>query len=187
MLRRLHIPFMLVILLLGVGYIQKHQGTRQEATLKWLASHPYVIAALKGHNRIAAQWPPETLQRRDREWLDEKADKRPPALIGRVMRTPLSRWLAAQVAKSNRQMEQIMVTGANGALVAADHVTHDYDQSDEPKWQQTVGKGNRAMVLEGRAQASRGIRSQQSLAVVDGGRIIGAVTLLWCDTAGGCG
>lgn len=104
-----------------------------------------------------------------------------------LMNTPLSQSLKRDVARSNGQIEQIMVIDASGALIAADHPTHDFDQSDEAKWQNTVAARTTTPLFEGSDESPRGITDQISQSVRGpDGKIIGSITLRWCNTPGGC-
>jgi hypothetical protein len=97
-----------------------------------------------------------------------------------LLQQPLSRQLARERAASHGHIRQIMVMDAGGALIAADAHTHDYDQSDESKWQRTVGAQTIAPVIEGRSREAGGIVWQMSQSVrAPDGHIIGAVTLRW--------
>jgi hypothetical protein len=104
-----------------------------------------------------------------------------------LMNTALSQTLKRDIARSNGQIEQIMVIDATGALIAADHPTHDFDQSDEAKWQKTVSAQTMTPLFEGSDKGPRGITDQISQSVRGpDGKIVGAITLRWCNTPGGC-
>jgi hypothetical protein len=123
----------------------------------------------------------------DIQWRREVAAGNQGPLINEMMATVLSRQLALDRVQSDGHIVQIMVMDAHGALVAADKPTHDYNQADEPKWQRTVGANISTVVFEGTEKAQHGKIDQMSQAVVDSNqRIVGAVTLRWCRTSGGC-
>lgn len=123
----------------------------------------------------------------DKNWIADYSNPMPNGPIATLMSSPLSRQLKRDVSLSDGHIEQIMVFDRAGCLVAADHPTHDYDQSDEDKWKRTVGAGNTKLVFEGRDADPRGITEQVSQAVRDEhGNIIGGITLRWCDSRGGC-
>jgi sterol desaturase/sphingolipid hydroxylase (fatty acid hydroxylase superfamily) len=142
-----------------------------------------VIAAILAHN----QQPTNDMAARDRQWRHELDQPSAAPLIQRVMATPLARTLAQLRQTSHGEILQIMIMDRYGALVAADHITHDYDQSDEPKWQQTVGAQRTGPVHEGSTNLPDGTNDQVSQAVVDAqGQIIGAITLVRCRQPGRC-
>ncbi len=123
----------------------------------------------------------------DALWVAEYSNRRPTGLIAALMSTQLSRRLASDVTLSNGSIEQIMVFDEAGCLVAADRATHDYDQSDEDKWRRTVGADNLKPVFEARDTDPKGTTDQVSQSVRDkAGKIIGGVTLRWCNARGGC-
>jgi hypothetical protein len=149
-----------------------------------LSQRSDIIAAIRAHN----QQPVQDMAARDQLWRRDVS--RPPAksLIAQVMATPLSQTLAQLRQNSGGHILQIMVMDKVGALVAADHITHDYDQSDEPKWQKTVGAQQLNGVHEGAMSLENGIADQVSQAVIDPQQqIIGAITLVYCRKAGACG
>lgn len=116
----------------------------------------------------------------DTQWRREAAAGNAGPLIDATMATPLSRQLFGEALGSGGHIVQIMVMDARGALVAADKPTHDYDQSDEPKWQRTVGAGETNAVFEGTEKARTGAVDQMSQVITArDGKIIGAVTLRW--------
>jgi sterol desaturase/sphingolipid hydroxylase (fatty acid hydroxylase superfamily) len=128
-----------------------------------IAQRRDVIAAILAHN----QQPVHDMAALDRLWRRELDQPQAGSLIQRVMATPLSRTLAQLRQTSHGEILQIMIMDRYGALVAADHITHDYDQSDEPKWQQTVGAQRIRPVHEGSTNMKGGISDQVSQAVVD--------------------
>ncbi len=122
----------------------------------------------------------------DTVWKQDRLQPPTGSLVQKLIASPLSQTLATLRANSDGQILQLMVMDARGALVAADHITHDYDQSDEPKWQLTVGKSNTAPVVEMREPQRAATLYQISKSVSNGGEIIGALTLVWCDHRNGC-
>lgn len=121
-------------------------------------------------------------------WLAEY--EAPPAkgVIETLLAQPLSRRLAQETQQSAGQLVQIMVMDKAGCLIAAESKTHDLEQSDEPKYQKTVGALRREPLYEGTVAAPLGPVDQVSQAVYDDkGNAIGALTLRWCPVKGGCG
>jgi sterol desaturase/sphingolipid hydroxylase (fatty acid hydroxylase superfamily) len=134
--------------------------------------------AIRGDVRSAAlaanNSPAPPLAVNNQQWLAEVEAGNTGPLIHAVMNNRLSRRLAAEAKASQGRIEQVMIMDRRGALIAADHPTHDYDQSDEPKWQATAGAGSLKPLYEGR---DNGVE-QLSQAITDShGQIIGAVTI----------
>jgi hypothetical protein len=149
-----------------------------------LAQRSDIIAAISAHNLR----PVQNIAAMDQQWRRDVDHPPVGSLIAQVMATPLSQRLAQIRQDSHGQIVQIMVMDQMGALVAADHITHDYDQSDEPKWQKTVGARHKEAVYEGSMAQQNGIADQISQAVLGPQQqIIGAITLVRCRTPGRCG
>jgi hypothetical protein len=160
-----------------------HDTTTPKANLAKLTARADIIAALTVANRH------DHSQRSDidRVWRAEYASTGARPTVAALMSTPLSKSLTRSAAQSQGQIEQIMVFDTAGCLVAADHMTHDYDQSDEDKWKRTVGAGATIPIVEASDANQRGITDQVSAAVRDAdGTIVGGITLRWCNTVGGC-
>lgn len=154
-----------------------------QARLATLVGRPDVVSAL-----IKANGHDHSLRHSiDKDWIAEYRTASSNGAIAALLATNLSRSLATDKSQSTGQIEQIMVFDVAGCLVAADHPTHDYDQSDEDKWKRTVGAQVTKPFVEARDQGPKGYTDQVSQAVTSGGgEIIGGVTLRWCNTRGGC-
>ncbi len=178
-----------LIVLFGVGAVlgfRHYSNAGPEAAVnlaRQIALRDDVRALILDSNK--AQHPPVAAL--DVQWkADAKACRTNP-LMDTVLHNALSQKMAGLAAQSKGQIVQIMVMDSAGRLVAADHVTHDYDQSDEPKWLRTVGARAKDAVYEGGSPGRRGVTDQASQAVLDrGGAIIGAITVQRCRTSGGC-
>jgi hypothetical protein len=180
---RTAIPFAGLIVLAIVNGILWHQAqVPAEAfrTLEALTTRADVRAA-------AISAPVVDLKRLDAQWVSESKARNTGPLIASVMENSLSKSLTALRFASRGHIDQIMVIDARGALIGADHPTHDFDQSDEAKWQSTVGSHTTKPQVEGIDDAPRGKIDQiaQSITSADG-TIIGAVLLRWCRSDGGC-
>ncbi len=168
-----------------VGYqaITSNDSPTSNAEITRLIARPDIIASLT----TADQHDHMLRMNINKKWIAEYPKPTPNGPIATLMSSPLSRQLKRDAALSDGQIEQIMVFDRAGCLVAADHPTHDYDQSDEDKWKRTVGAGNTKLVFEGQDADPRGTTEQVSQAVRDErGEIIGGITLRWCNTRGGC-
>lgn len=122
------------------------------------------------------------------QWLKEYPAPPAHGIINTLLAQPLSQTLAKETAQSGGQLVQLMVMDKAGCLIAAEAKTHDLEQSDEPKYQQTVGVKRRDPFYEGSVTAPLGPVDQVSQALYDDkGEAIGSLTLRWCPVKGGCG
>ncbi len=170
-----------VVAFLGGAAVISWRSTQPEKaafdTLSALVARADVIAAVSDANAAPAQ----DMGAHDLQWRKEMANGGTGPLTNALMGTALSRQLALDRISSDGQVQQIMVMDRRGALVAADRPTHDFDQSDEPKWIRTIGNNTREPVFEGHDKSSGGTVDQLTQAIADpDGKIIGAVTLRWC-------
>jgi hypothetical protein len=165
----------LAVIGISVAVVALRRDDPATTSIEQLTERADVIAAVVAAN---AQ-PPVDLKALDGQWRREVAVA--PGgreLVQELMARPLSRRLAIEVADPARKLAQVMIMDSQGALVAADHVTHDFDQSDEPKWQKTAGSKVRETVFESSEQGPDGPIDQLSRAITrPDGAIIGAVTI----------
>jgi hypothetical protein len=153
------------------------------AFARQIASRADVTTAISQQNAA----PTVDIAMLDTIWRRDRLQPPTGSLVQKLIASSLSQTLAKLRQASAGQIIQLMVMDKRGALVAADHITHDYDQSDEPKWQLTVGKANIVPILEWRQRQANAELYQISQSVVDArGQIIGAITLVWCSKPGGC-
>lgn len=142
-----------------------------------LRSHPGIRSALVDQLNSGGFSTFERAQR-ERVWRAERAQRAgtDTPLIDSIMASPLSRQLQA-LALLSPQVEQIMVMDAYGQLVAAVQPSTDYDQSDEPKWQQTFLQGRADILIEGVEEMASGDRVIQLAGTVQdsSGGSLGAV------------
>jgi hypothetical protein len=186
MSRRIAILLLVITLLVGVNGVAWWRAQPPQAaydTLTDLIAREDVLSAIANANAAPAR----DLATTDIQWRREAAAANQGPLINETMATALSRQLALDRVQSDGHIIQIMVMDARGGLVAADKPTHDYDQSDEPKWQRTAGAKIMTPVFEGSEKTQHGTIDQISRAVAEPNHhIVGAVTLRWCRTSGGC-
>jgi hypothetical protein len=180
------VSIVILIVMAGIGYWSASTSRSTAAAEKKigdLIGRSDIISAIEMANRH------DHLKRSsiDALWVAEYKNLKLNGQIAALMSTQLSRRLASDVAQSDGNIEQVIVFDEAGCLVGADHATHDYDQSDEDKWKRTVGAANLKPVLEGRDADPKGTTDQVSQSVRDAkGKIIGGVTLRWCNSPGGC-
>jgi hypothetical protein len=172
--------------MIGFGLWAQIAQTPQAAAIAYagqLADRVDVIEAIARHNLA----PKIDLAQLDALWRLQRLQPPHGSLVQKTMSAPLSKKLATLRLASAGQIMQVMVMDKRGALVAADHITHDYDQSDEPKWQLTVGQAAKAAVFEWQQRQKAADLYQISKTVADAnGEIVGAVTLVWCSNPGQC-
>lgn len=122
------------------------------------------------------------------KWLKEYPMPPGDGLIATLLANPLSQKLAKEAKQSGGQLVQLMVMDKAGCLIAAESKTHDLEQSDEPKYLETVGAQRHEPLYEGSVSGPLGPIDQMSQAIYnENGDAIGALTLRWCPIKGGCG
>ncbi len=120
-------------------------GEAARALLARLAGDPALAAALA--EACAEEAPaPDAVAAEDAAWVE--AYPRPTALGRDLMAAPLSVRVLELVRKPP-SADQVMVTDCRGRLAGMLRLTHDYDQSDEPKFRDTVGAGREGVLDEG--------------------------------------
>ena len=126
--------------------------------------------------------------RENAQWLQEYPAPPPNGMIAALLARPVSVQLAADKQASAGRLVQLMVMDKAGCLIAADAKTHDLDQSDEPKYQLTLGANRKTPSYEGAESRALGKIDQVSQALYDDkGAPLGVITLRWCPAQGGCG
>lgn len=145
------------------------------AQLDLLVRDPLLEQALARSNQANAQVTLAWVHKQDAAWRAGNS-----ALAKTIAASQASRRIAAL---TRADADQIMLFDRRGLMVGALRLTHDYDQSDEAKWQGTIGSGNLHMLDEGSGPiGSDGAMARQlSRAVVDAatGAILGGVTVVW--------
>ena len=121
------------------------------------------------------------------QWLAEYRAPPKDGIIATLLSQPLSQDLAHAAQQSNGQLVQLMVMDKAGCLIAADAKTHDFEQSDETKFKETIGTASHMPLFEGSEHLPKGNIDQLSQALYDNkGNAIGVITLRWCSVKGGC-
>lgn len=158
--------------------IARSEAAKQTAFLAEQLQHNNVIREAL-HRANARPAPTESQnQQRDKQWLEEKKSSDQP-LHQQVLQGPAAEVLH-QIKNQNTKITMIMLMDCYGHLVASTQETNDWVQSDEPKWQQTVGaKTSRPHLeptenIEGKqyVEASILLSAETSLC-------LGAATVLW--------
>jgi len=143
----------------------------------WLNS-PEVINAVKAQNAEHAGLSQADIDTLDKKWRAEtKASDKP--MINKVLSNALSKYLKKVEADSHGLYTEIFVMDNKGLNVGQSNVTSDYWQGDEAKFKKSYGAGNGAVFVDGIEQdeSTQQFQSQVSVAISDGGQVIGAVTI----------
>lgn len=146
---------------------------------QWL-SNPIVIEAIKRQNAENANLSQRDIDRLDKDWRKEKKSKDRP-MINNVLNNELSKFLKKIAGNSNELYSEIFIMDNKGLNVGQSHVTSDYWQGDEAKWQKTYLAGTNALHIAKIEydDSSHHFQIQASLPIVDPVTKvnIGAVTL----------
>lgn len=186
-----HIAFRMIALILAAGVSlafampaaaqDKHAPKAQawaEKTLREWMKDPVVIAAVKAQNAKHADLTQDKIDALDKQWRAEtKAAAKP--LINEVMGNTLSAFLKKKEAEGKGLVTEIFVMDNKGLNVGQSDVTSDYWQGDEAKWQKTFSVGPAAVFVDKveKDESTQKFQTQVSISIVDGGAVIGAVTV----------
>lgn len=143
----------------------------------WLNS-PAVIDAVTAQNAANAGLSEGQIIDLDNQWRAETEGGSQP-LIEKVMGNALSAYLSDIKDSAGGKYTEIFVMDNRGLNVGQSDVTSDYWQGDEGKWQNTYQKGAGAVdVSEVELdESTQTYQSQLSVPVMNGGEVIGAVTV----------
>lgn len=144
-----------------------------------LLEEPRVITAVRAQNARTADYDQAEIDRLDSLWRAEIGTAERPT-IAPVVDSALSQVLANWVQASDGRVTELFVMDARGLNVAVSHVTSDYWQGDEAKFQDTVPRGAGAIHVGEVAfdESSQHYLVQVSVTVMDPdtGVALGALT-----------
>jgi hypothetical protein len=188
---KLHIPFRMIALVLAASlplafaapvsaqdkHVPKAQAWAEKTLREWMKD-PVVIAAVKAQNVKHADLTQDKIDALDKQWRAEtKAPAKP--LINEVMGNALSAFLKKKEAEGKGLVTEIFVMDNKGLNVGQSDVTSDYWQGDEAKWQKTFSVGPAAVFVDKveKDESTQKFQTQVSISIVDGGTVMGAVTV----------
>lgn len=154
-------------------YDEAAQIVANEKIKPWL-NNPAVIAAVKAQNEANAG-----LTQADIDALDLKWRGGDETLISGVLNNELSVYLQGIRDQGEGLYTEIFVMDNKGLNVGQSDKTSDYWQGDEAKWTEVYPVGADAIHISDveEDESSQTFQMQISLPVVDGGEVIGAVTV----------
>ncbi len=143
----------------------------------WL-NNPVVIDAVKAQNAKNAGLSQADIDVQDKQWRAEVKSGAGP-LVDATLGNALSTYLKKVKEDGQGLYTEIFVMDNKGLNVGQSDVTSDYWQGDEAKWQKTYLVGADAIHVSDVEQdeSTQVFQAQVSLPVVDGGQVIGAVTV----------
>lgn len=144
---------------------------------KW-ASSPVVHLTLEASNKRHAALKEAEIIKLDKQWRAErKKDDQP--LITAVLSSPLSSYLTKIQARSLGLYSEIFVMDSKGLNAGQSSITSDYWQGDEAKWKKTFPVGPTAVFVDTpETNDKTGTENVQvNLAIADGPRVVGAITV----------
>lgn len=151
-------------------------GDAARTLLARLAGDPALVQTLA--EACAQEAPaPDAVAAEDAAWVE--AYPRPTALGRALMAAPLS-VRVLELVRDAPSTDQVMVTDCQGRLAGMLRLTHDYDQSDEPKFRDTVGAGREDVLDEGWTldRADRPARQLSQMVRGPDGQPAGVVTVI---------
>ena len=154
-------------------YTDSAKALVDEKIKSWL-ENPVVVDAVKAQNEAHASLSQDDIDALDQKWRGGDA-----ALIDGVLGNDLSKYLAGVKESGEGLYTEIFVMDNKGLNVGQSDKTSDYWQGDEAKWKETYSVGADAMHLSDveEDESSQTFQMQISIPVVDGGTVIGAVTV----------
>lgn len=153
---------------------QKTRLEKSVGSIKKLASDEAVVKAVRAHN--TQKMTAEQVQKLDKEWMASKG-------ATEFMRPFLEKNPCSDALKKFRQelpaVAEAFVMDDQGALVCATNKTSDYWQGDEDKWKKSFNGGKGATFIDKPTfdESSQSYVVQVSVPVMDGTRVIGAITV----------
>jgi len=141
--------------------------------IKAIAAKPEVIAAVKAQNAKGLTL--DAIKATDSKWI-AAAGGLPEGKT--MMESATSKALLA-AEKAKPYFTESILTDNQGANVAISSMTSDYWQGDEPKFVKAWadGKGDDYIARAKKDESSGAVISQVSVAVMDGGKAIGTLTI----------
>ncbi|WP_158964666.1 hypothetical protein [Chachezhania sediminis] len=97
-----------------------------------LANDPQVISAVQTQNLTTYGYDQSQIDALDTKWANQTAINGP--MVAETLGNPLSQHLLAVVEDNRGLFAEVFVTDHLGLNVGQSHVTSDYWQGDEPKW-----------------------------------------------------
>ncbi len=148
------------------------------AKIKVWAHDAKVIAAIKAQNAKHAALDQASIIKLDKQWRAETSASSKPMIDG-ILGNDLSAFLKGIQGKNGDLFTEIFVMDNKGMNVGQSAITSDYWQGDEAKWKKSYGNGAGAVHIGKVKQdeSSQKFQSQVSVAISEGGKVIGAVTV----------
>ena len=151
--------------------IQKALTSESAAIATWGSDKVFVDATKAQNAKKVKLTEIETI---DKEWIAGKADD----AVKRVTTGPCADHLRQLVAQ-HAGFGEAFVMDDQGALVCANSRTSDYWQGDETKWQRSFNGGKGAVFIDRPRydESAQTPLAQISVPVMEGGKVIGAITV----------
>lgn len=151
-----------------------------EGEVRNWANDPILVDAITRQNAATNGYSDADIEALDQAWRAEVGASSTPT-IAPVLENAAAEFLREQVDASGGRITEVFVMDARGLNVAASHVTSDYWQGDEAKFDQTYGIGA-GSVHFGEVEfdeSTRRYQSQISLTIADPetGMPVGAMTV----------
>jgi len=171
---RLVFPFVLLFLSLSCLAEELPPAVHEIVpTLESWGGDPVLIAAVKDQNAQGMSL--ESIQTRDAEW--RKVEGLDDAMRA-MMSSPAAKKLI-EFEQSEPYFFELFLMDNQGANVAMTNKTSDYWQGDEAKWQKSFSDGKGAVHIGDVEfdESAQDYLVQISVPVVEGGQVLGALTV----------
>ncbi len=154
------------------------QDLARSELASWV-SDPELITEIRERNRAHASLSQEEIDALDRQWRAEAGMDSAP-FISEVLGRHWSIMLRQLQDLTNGLVVEVFIMDNRGLNVAQNAITSDYWQGDEPKFQQSYGRGPDAVYVEsvGYDESAQMDLAPVSISITDPvtGEVIGAAT-----------
>jgi hypothetical protein len=141
--------------------------------LRKLVQSPEIIESIRKQNDQNAKLTQDDINALDRRWINKDV-----SLINSIIQNNVSKILQKTLAESKGLYSEIFIMDNRGLNVGQSGPTSDYWQGDEAKWKETFLVGADAIHISKIEydDSSKAFIFQLSFSIVDGDKVIGAVT-----------
>lgn len=166
------------VLALPAGAASEFDGALRDlaqGTLSAWSEDPALRAAIRAQNARTAGLSQDEIDRLDATWREQTISG--GAMIDETLANALSAHLKELKASGKGLYSEIFVTDGRGLNVGQSDVTSDYWQGDEAKWQVPTRSRDIHISEIEFDESTRSYQSQLSLPVIEGGEVIGVITV----------
>ncbi|QGX99683.1 hypothetical protein EI983_15985 [Roseovarius faecimaris] len=160
--------------LAGNEYSTDIKAVADEVLSTWTRDQS-IVTAVRDQNLTSVDLSQSDIDALDQKWRAQTISG--GDMIDEVLANSLSVHLRALQAESHGQFSEIFVTDIRGLNVGQSDVTSDFWQGDEAKWQVPFATNEIHVGDVEFDESAQAYQSQVSLPIVDGGSVIGVITV----------